>query len=394
MEIVQQWQYNKDVHPELLKDEAFILAKEIGITAVQSYVPWSNIEPSEGKYDFSLYDPLVEKLEKHGMGWVPFLIFGPYYATPEWFLNSTESVPATCLEHNKSCNIQSIWNPHLRKHIDRFFNIFHQHFSKSPALKNILLGINGNWGESIFPVSGGFIEESHMHMGWWCADPYALSDFRRYLSEKYKDIRILNTEWESNFRGFDEILFPEIKRKETIKSILEEKWYRISGILPVQVKNILKSLIVKFLRIDAMPAKKSDKRWLDFSIWYRESMTKWVEFSLLTARKYFKDISIYVVTGGDGNPMQGSDFFAQAKVSAKYRAGIRVTSLSDNYPESFFLSNPAISACRFYKTYFETEEALLHNPAGITMRLFDAVSSGAKGIYFKNLIGYGKYLCT
>lgn len=390
MEVIQQWQYNGIVHTDMLKDDAFRLAKEIGITALQSYVPWSNVEPQPGSFDFSLYDPLVEKIQKHGLGWVPFLILSPYYATPEWFLKSEERVFFKCLEHNYECKIQSLWNPYLKKYLEGFIRAFYEHYHRIPAIKSILLGISGNWGESIYPVSGGFVKEKHMHPGWWCGDKYAIKHFRNTLRMKYKDIRALNEAWEKGYIDFESTYFPNLSNEFAFKHNIQQIGYKFLGWLPKNVKSFLKSIMV---RPETDIELKGDLiHWLDFVKWYVFSMTEWMEFWLSTIRKYFKDKPIYVVTGGHGSPMLGADFFKQIKAAARYSAGIRVTNLSDSYPESSVLSKLVSSPCRFYGSYFETEEAHIHSPKAITMRIFDAVTSGARGVYFKTLLGPGKNL--
>jgi len=83
--LIQQWQYIGKVYPKLLTDRAFDNCKKAGITSLQSYVTWAEIEKMPGILDFSTYDVLVEKLLKHNIKWAPFLILGPYYATPKWF---------------------------------------------------------------------------------------------------------------------------------------------------------------------------------------------------------------------------------------------------------------------------------------------------------------------
>ena len=120
-------------------------------------------------------------------------------------------------------------------------------------------------------------------------------------------------------------------------------------------------------------------------------MTNWAEFWIKTARKYFSDIEIYLVTGGDGNPILGADFSAQTKMVAKYKAGIRITNQNDDYAQSFILTRLVASASRFYNAYFTTEEGLYNSPKGVIMRIFDAVTSGAKGAYFKTIIREDTY---
>ena len=73
-EVIQQWQYIDPVVPELLTDTAFNHCKKFGITSLQSYVTWAEIEKKPGKLDYSTYDVLVDKIIGHHLKWVPFLI--------------------------------------------------------------------------------------------------------------------------------------------------------------------------------------------------------------------------------------------------------------------------------------------------------------------------------
>ncbi|MCF6149865.1 MAG: hypothetical protein E3K37_14525 [Candidatus Kuenenia sp.] len=120
----------------------------------------------------------MEKIIRHNLKWVPFLILGPCYATPEWFQVSSESVFAKCIEHSIESKIQSIWNPYLPKYVDRFIGIFAKHYQSHNLFESITLGISGNWGEAMYPVGGGFGTNFHTHSGWWCGDKYALESYR------------------------------------------------------------------------------------------------------------------------------------------------------------------------------------------------------------------------
>ncbi len=404
VELIQQWQYLGEVHPKLLEDEAFECAKRIGLTSVQSYVYWAEIEKEPGKMDFSSYDELVKKLGKYGLKWVPFLHLGPHYATPKWFQESGESVYAKCLEHGKESKIQSIWNPHLPKYVDRFLQLVAEHYRDSGILESIELGISGNWGEAIYPATGGFYDGSQTHSGWWCGDKYALSSFRQSAIEKYQSLQALNTAWGSKFDSLEEIIFPPVKWQPWLNIT-----YQIFNLVPRWMKPWLSALwrlfnlawskglagLIRRLRLLKHKADiAKQQRWLDFADWYLGSMTNWAELWLKTARKHFPQTEIYLVTGGTGNPILGADFSAQTKVASKYNAGIRITNQTDDYAHSFILTRLVSSASRFYGGYFTTEEGGINQPQGVTMRLFDAATSGAKGFYCKSIIGTGRDLCT
>jgi len=303
-EIIQHWQAVETLQPELLADRAFENCKKIGITSLQSYVTWTDIESIRDRVDFSAFDPLVAQIVKHDLKWVPFLILGPYYATPEWFRESPHSVYAKCLEHNLECRIQSIWNPHLPEYVDRFLSLFADHFKNTDVFESLILGVNGNWGESIFPAHGCFIGGFHVHPGWWCGDPYAMNDFRRHVIEQYGSLDGVNRTWDTGFSHFEEIAFPNVGR-----SLALEQYHRIIRQIPSGWKPFLKNFRNRLLEM--LPDKKSalhpvrvnkknlsaiagEKRYrLDFVQWYQNAMTSWSEYWIKTARKYFSSHPLY-----------------------------------------------------------------------------------------------------
>jgi len=399
IELIQQWQYLGKVHPRLLDNKVFEYCKKIGLTSVQSYVYWPEIEKEPNKIDFSVYDVLVEKLNKYNLKWVPFLILGPNYATPKWFQKSNESVYAKCLEHNKESRIQSIWNPYLPKWVDRFLGLVAGHYKDCNILESIELGISGNWGEAIYPAGGSFYKDFHTHPGWWCGDKYAIQSFRKYVIKKYHSFDRLNNAWGTNFYNYEVIIFPSLRYFLSFK-------HDIYKAMPNFIKpglkmghNYLKCIKNNIFSLNSISLQNKEnyfakhQQWLDFVEWYLISMTDWAEFWIKTAREYFPNNQIYLATGGNSNPMLGVDFSAQAKVAAKYGAGIRITNHTDNYAESCILSRLVSSASRLYGNYFTTEEAYINQPEGITARIFDAVTSGAKGIYFKSIIWTDSGFC-
>ncbi|MCF6149866.1 MAG: hypothetical protein E3K37_14530 [Candidatus Kuenenia sp.] len=176
----------------------------------------------------------------------------------------------------------------------------------------------------------------------------------------------------------------ELKIKETlpgqVKQLLRPFYKTTKSFWANVVSPCIKRLNSDFTKTYLM---HEQHRWADFVTWYVESMNEWSDFWLSIARKYFTDTEIYLVTGGYGLPQAGADFSAQTKVAKKYNAGIRITNQTDNYSDSFIYTRLVSSACRHYGSYFTTEEELVNQPNGVTMRIFDAATSGAKGAYFK-----------
>ncbi len=401
IEIVQQFQAYGELNRKLLEDRTFVLCRDIGVTDLQSYVYWSSIEKGKDIFDFSRYDALTKKIKKHGLKWAPFIIMGPNYSTPEWFRESNDSMYFKCLEHGMETKIQSIWNPAIKKYVDNFLRGFSKKYANKGIIGSILLGISGNWGEAIYPETGGFLQHSngfHTHRGWWCGDDYAISDFRKSMKGIYGSVKEINKSWGTSFKKFDEITYPPFAYTQFRKTFVNSL---ISNFLPKKLKSLIRKTI-NFMGKEHVvshhynftstnPSDSEKARWTDFVEWYIVSMNNWIDFWLRTARKYFKKEKIYIVNGGDGNPMLGVDFALQAKLASKYNAGIRITNQSDDYLKSFSLTRMTSTACRFYGSYFTTEEGSWTGADGVAARIFDAETSGANGIYLKTLIGVDLY---
>ena len=76
--------------------------KDCGMDTVRVHATWGTIEPSEGEFDFSYYDAILETAVKHGLQ----VIFTLYLVcTPEWVYE----------KHPDSRYVSaagSIWTPH------------------------------------------------------------------------------------------------------------------------------------------------------------------------------------------------------------------------------------------------------------------------------------------
>ncbi|HPN36638.1 MAG TPA: beta-galactosidase [bacterium] len=342
IQVIQQWQIHSPVPVGLLADSAYILCKKIGITSLQSYVGWAQLEPERNRITYDIYDPVVNQIRKHNLKWLPFIIMGPYIATPKWF-REERGVDAVCLEHNKPIRIQSIWNSDLKPGVRRFLELFKTHYDPA-VIEALELGISGNWGESIYPADGGFdMEGVHTHMGWWCGDRYAGIDLQRWVRNKYTTIGDLNRAWKSDYHSFD---------------------------------------VIKPFMPQHAPSPRAA---VDMGRWYMGAMTDYAEYWIKTARELFPSLPIYLCTGGSGTAALGADFSAQARMCAKYNAGIRITNMNDDMMRGFALTRMVSSAARLYGGYYSNEPAGDNTHKGIAGRVFDVVSGGGRGVYFKSL---------
>lgn len=68
--------------------------KSLGVTSIESYVTWETVEgKGEGQWDWSRWDKQVKILQDNDLKWVPFLILGPAYSTPNWFRAGSDHFP-------------------------------------------------------------------------------------------------------------------------------------------------------------------------------------------------------------------------------------------------------------------------------------------------------------
>jgi hypothetical protein len=249
--------------------------------------------------------------------------------------------------------VESLWNPHLREHVSRFIKAFAEHYGPTGVVESVLLGITGNYGEAIYPATSGEDWTSqthgkyHSHPGFWAGDPYAIKSFQKWLKNKYRDTDSLNREWRTNHRQFS-----------TVKT---------------------------FLRKDA----PSERGWLDMLDWYKDSMNDWAGFWMRTTRRHFPYTDIYLCTGGDGNPMHGSDFGAQCEVAASVNGGVRITNEGSSYINNFSLTRWVSSAGKLYGAYYGFEPAGGVSPEAVAARCYNATASDARQLhyYFGNVFG-------
>ena len=332
--------------------------KALGVTSLETYVTWETCERAGlDKWDWTEWDKMVDTMEKTDLKWVPFLILGPAYSTPDWFRACDDHFPCRCLEHGIDSKVESLWNPNLPEWIDRFIGEFAKRYRDRDVIESVLLGIQGDFGEAIYSVTGGgwtfnVPGEYHNHAGYWCNDPYARESYHKFLGERYKTIDALNAAWGTDAKAWADLDFPG--EGDALDAFQKEV-------------------------VAGDPHKR--REWLDFIDWYRDSMTRFADWWMETTRKYFPDTPIYLCTGGDAEPHHGSNFAEQCRVAAKHGAGVRITNEGSNYTSNFGVTRWVASAGKHYGAYFAFEPAGPENEKGIAARIYNATASGAAQLH-------------
>ena len=281
---------------------------------------------------------------------MPFILMGPRYATPEWWLADQGHSGLVCLEHGRENPVESVWNPFFREEVSRVLEELAKHYLPWDVIESIQPGICGDYGEAIFPVLGNWPGAYHTHRGFWCGGSDAAESFRNEMQCRYGSIGSLNKAWRASYKSFEKIM--------------------------------------PFLRHRA-PSRTA---FMDLMKWYRGAMDEYSQFWMQECRRYFPETPVYLCTGGMEEPEHGSSFAGQAKAAAKYKGGIRLTNEGNNFYDNFYLTAHMYSACRFYGAYMGLEPVGPMLPQGVVARTFGSVAYGNRQIfhYYGNLVKDGK----
>jgi hypothetical protein len=324
--------WSAEYEPALKKHFARIKA-----TTTETYLKWIDIEYEPGQVSFKNYDRALDRFERYGVKWQPFLICGPWYSTPYWYKDSKNSHYFRCLEHDKDSGIQSIWNEKFKEPTRRFLKLVHDHYKdRMDSIDSFLLGVSGDYGEAIYPCIGNFDGLYHTHRGFWCNDKYAILDFQKHFKTKFKTIHALNSRWGTTYSKFSEVK--------------------------------------PFLKKHA-PSRRA---MVDMVYWYRDAMLKHSEFWIKEARKLWPKKDIYLCMGGDGSAQEGQHYTAAAKLCAKYKVGVRDTNSRDNFPFLNMYQCSTAVATNYYKTYCGFESSHGSTKKFIVARMFAFIVSGAR----------------
>lgn len=326
------------------------LAKLLGFTSIECFVRWDMVEPEKGRFDFSHYDAIAEAIEKCGMKWFPNLVITSAFALPKWYFESSENIGMVCLEHGGLNQVPSIWNEANKGHVTRVLSAFGRHYEPMGILEAVRLGPSGNFGEAQYPAGAGSAlgyggKPMHAHIGWWCGDPLAVVDFRRFLESRYSSIDSLNQAWKESFADFSDI-----------RPQLPETYHNHRG------------------RID-------------MTDWCTASMTDWCGFWAQEARKAMPSTKIYQSSGGWGFREAGTDFSAQTRsMKSIGNSGIRLTNETDSFEQNFYATRLAATAARHYGIALGYEPAGYHSARGVVGRFFSTAATNGSNLYTRHSV--------
>ncbi len=312
--------------------------RAMGVSAIQSYVRWSSVEKDEGVWDWTCYDWVVEKAKAFGMRWVAFIMIGPHYAMPKWWLEVGNDRKNRCLEHGEESWVQSIWSDAMLPAVERFMQAFAAHYPEQ-IVESVMLGPAGDFGETT--TNGVFTRGLyHTHVGYWCGEDAAVEDLRRTMEERYGSIERLNEEWHTEYASFEELR-------------------------PVQ-------------RHEAA----SLHQWTEQVGWYVDRMTWWTEEWGRITRSALPYTPVYIAAGGAGDPPRAATWSGQMRVLKPSNVGARVTNEGGDYAFNFAYTSWAGVCCDWWGLPFGNEPwggDMSGN--GVLGRIFNAITLGADNFW-------------
>jgi hypothetical protein len=261
-----------------------------GVTYMESYLMWSNLEPRKDDWDFKDLDQYLDLCEQRHMK----LLVLPWIMTaPDWFKSTPGYAPMTDMQTGAQADFLSPWAPATLVVYDHFYKALAEHCKDRLGI--IKLGCAG----STFGEVGLSIAD-HPYP---CGDPYARADFHKRMLDKYGTLASLNSAWGTHFVRASDITFPD-------------------------------------------PADHASQpvRWVDFIRWIEQSQVRNMTSYLTIIRRYFPDTWLDIPLGfGSDQPRDGCDRTAICRAAAAFKpVTIRSTHGSFN-------RNPPPAAYWFYK---------------------------------------------
>jgi beta-galactosidase len=191
--------YNPEQWPEEVWAEDMRLMRDCGVSLVSVGIfSWALLEPSEGRYDFSRMDRILDLLHDNG---IAANLATPTAAPPAWFFRAhPDALPI-------DRDGRTLW-PGSRQTF----------CPSSPAYRQAALRVAGALADRY--AEHPALAMWHVHNEYGCHNAACYCDtsaaaFRTWLRRRYGDLQALNQAWGTTFWGqwyysWDEILPPRV----------------------------------------------------------------------------------------------------------------------------------------------------------------------------------------
>ena len=230
---------------ERLKEDIKMM-KDAGMNVVRiAESTWSTLEPSNGKFDFTYIDRVLELVEKEGM---KAIIGTPTYAIPSWLSNEDSDIMVTTKQGQAKYGHRQIMN--IANNTFRFY-------AERVIRKLIEHTVNTNC------VIGFQIDNETKHYG--TANEYVQKMFKEYLIEKFKTTENFNKTfglayWSNSISNWDDL--PDIRG--CINGGLASEFEKFQRTLATQYLMWQSEIIKEYKRNNQFITHNFDFQWKKF----------------------------------------------------------------------------------------------------------------------------------
>lgn len=224
---------------------------------------WSTLEPSEGVFDFSHIDRMLDAAADHG---ISVIIGTPTYAIPTWLMRKYPDILAITNDgpglygHRQNMDIT---HPGYLKHAELVIRALMEHVKSVPHIIGFQLdNETKSYGTAGLRVQGMFVD---------------------YLKAQYPDIDEFNHEfgldyWSNRVNSWTD--FPDVRG--TINQSLAAEFQKFQRSLVTDFLTWQCNIVKEYAREDQFITQNFDYDWIDYSYGYQPEVDQYAAAKCMT----------------------------------------------------------------------------------------------------------------
>ena len=237
---------------------------------------WSTLEPSEGVFDFSHIDRMLDAAARYG---ISVIIGTPTYAIPTWLMQKYPDILAITNDgkglygHRQNMDIT---HPGYLKHAELVIRALMEHIKDVPHI----IGFQLDNETKSYDTAG----------------PRVQSMFVEYLQKQYPDINEFNHEFGLDYwsnRVNDWADFPDVRG--TINQSLAAEFQKFQRSLVTDFLTWQSNIVREYARADQFITQNFDYDWMDYSYGYQPEVNQYEAAKCMTVA----GADIYHLSQGD-----------------------------------------------------------------------------------------------
>lgn len=217
---------------------------------------WSTLEPTEGVFDFTHIDKMLDAAARHG---ISVIIGTPTYAIPTWLVRKYPDILAITQNgqelygHRQNMDIT---HPKYREYAERIIRTLMEHIKDVPHIIGFQL--------------------DNETKSYGTAGPRVQSMFVEYLKKKFPDINEFNHEfgldyWSNRVNSWED--FPDVRG--TINQSLAAEFHKFQRSLVTEFLSWQAAIVREYAREDQFITQNFDFAWTTHSLGYQPEVDQY-----------------------------------------------------------------------------------------------------------------------